>query len=108
MVGRCYAGASVFDFKLQRMVVPVRRDLDPTSSSTGRYGVLDRILDDWLKDEMRHFRGQRAWVDVEVDRESIAKPHLLDLQITTDEFCFFLQCDELLVLMVESQSQEVT
>jgi len=90
MVGRGYAWASVFDLKEQRMVVPVRRDLYPARSSTGSYGVLDRVFNDWLQNEMRHFRGQRARVDVEVDGKSIAEPYFFDLQVATHEFRFFL------------------
>ena len=56
---------------------------------------------------MRHFRGQSGGLDLELRLEPISKTNLLNFEVATHEFHFFLERDQLLLRMIESQAQKI-
>src|SRR2546421_3860581 len=103
----CYAGPVVFYFKQEGLVLPRCRDLDPARSSAGRDRVLNGVLDDRLKDQMRDRGGKRGRVDVEFNSEPVAKTHLFYFEVATHELRLFSKRYELLLRMVQSEPQKI-
>src|SRR5690242_17188260 len=53
--------------------------------------MLDRVLDQRLKDQSRNLGIHRSWIDLIVNRQPILKPCLLDFEILLQKLQFLLK-----------------
>ena len=94
---RARAGAQpnpvVADFDPEIVALPARRNLHEPRPRLRRHAMLDRVLDERLQNQARHFGVERVGIDVEPNRQSILETRLFDLQVLLQELQLLLQRD---------------
>src|SRR6266850_262503 len=71
----------VCHLNLKKTVQTPRFDLDPARSGTRGNAVPDRILDDWLQDQIWQSRIQGLRLDVQLYREPLSEADALNFEI---------------------------
>ena len=69
--------------------------------------MLDRVLDERLQDQPRHFGVERLGIDLELDRQAILEARLLDLEVLLQELQLLLQRDAGRAGAIERQAQQI-
>ena len=101
------ADAVVADFDPELLALPARRNLHESRAGLRRHAVLDRILDERLQNQPRHFGVERLGIDVEPDRQAILEARLLDLEVLLQELQLLLQRDARRARAVERQAEQI-
>ncbi len=82
-------------------------DLDPSRAGQRRDAVADGVLDQRLQQQARHLGCQGFVVDGVVDRQAVAEPDALDVEIAFDQVDLFVQRHERLAAGVEGEAQQI-
>src|SRR5215475_3852922 len=80
--GSVQPGAVVLHSQSEQVAVSIGSNLNLTRCDPGNDSMLDGVLNDRLKDEVRHAGVKCLRLDLHIDCEAIVEPHVLNLQVT--------------------------